>query len=101
MTTGWVTMMSEPERRRYTVSLSAEEADVLDAVAHLNGYTGRPGAWIGDQVRLLVLAKRGDADVKRLIRAREQYQQSRGRRTKHGLGVIDGGASMNPREVTA
>lgn len=86
-------MATEPGRRRYTVSLSAEEAEVLDAVAHLNGYTGRPGAWIGDQVRLLVLKRKGDQDVQRLIRAREQYQAGRGRRTKHGLGVIDGGAA--------
>lgn len=62
-----------PDRRRFTVSLSADEADVLDAVAHLNGYTGRPGAWIGDQVRQLVLERKGDDDVKRLSQAREQY----------------------------
>jgi hypothetical protein len=78
---------------RYTISLNDEEAAVLDALAHLNGYTGRPGAWVGDQVRLLVNRRSGDPDVKQLIQARAHYRQTHGRRTRHGLGVIDGGAA--------
>lgn len=82
-----------PSRRTFTISLSAEEAQVLEAIAYLNGYTERPGAWVGDQVRILVARRSGDDDVQRLIRAREQHQATRGRRTRHGFGVIDGGAA--------
>jgi hypothetical protein len=79
------------KRTRYTISLTDDEATVVNAVAALNGYAGRPGAWIGDQVRIMVTARRKDAAVQRAIRAKQQYQASRPDRVRHGFGVIDGG----------
>ena len=82
-----------PDRRKVTISFDPDDAEVLDALAHLAGYTGRAGSWIGDEVRKMIARKRGDEDVQRLVKAREQYQARRPDRIRHGLGVIDGGAA--------
>lgn len=80
-------------KRRYSFTLDEDQADVLDALACLAGYTGRPGAWVGDQVRGLVTKRAADPDVRELAAARAAYRQTTPRLTRHGFGVIDGGAA--------
>jgi hypothetical protein len=84
-------------RRRYSYTLDEEQADVLDALALLNGYTGRGGAWVADQIRRFLATKADDPDVVDLLEARRKFRAEHrivGRPTRHRFGVIDGGAAQ-------
>lgn len=75
--------------RRFTITVSDEHAQVLDALAHLDarieGYTGRTGAWLAENVRRYAEAHRNDKSVVAALKNRESYQAARAK----GGTVVD------------
>jgi len=78
--------------RTVTVTLTDEVAELLDAIAFVDGHKKRAGAarWA---VYRFALDRKDDPAVRALIGAREEYQARRGTRRRGHLGVIDGGAA--------
>jgi hypothetical protein len=89
--------------KRFTVSVDDDTAEVLASLAHLDGFTGRTGAWIADRMTLAAQQAATHADVVADLANRRSYQEVQAAQARtssatgkpYRFGVIDGGQSVD------